>query len=240
MIFFFNCPGNVLDFGKNLSLKNQKLSWNVLGFDQPCSGNLLLTFSEHFSQFISVTREKIDFKNQNVYIRDYSKFSNESFRDDVSIQYWNYTHENVHGLLKDFYSKLEGSVNRHAPLKKLSPKEIKIKSKPWLNGEISKMITIRNNVFKRKKRKPNNENCKCLYNLLRNRINRDLKKSKKQYYEQYFTEHVNNIKKTWDGILRKVLESPGISLQESCRDVSSHICFHLLTDLYYHNSMSRV
>ena len=29
--------------------------------------------------------------------------------------------------------KLEGSVNRHAPLKKLSPKEIKIKNKPWLS-----------------------------------------------------------------------------------------------------------
>ena len=124
--------------------------------DDIISGNLLLTLSEHFSQFISVTREKIDFKHQNVYIRDYSKFSNESFRD-LSIQYWNYTHENVHGLFKDFYSKLEGSVNRHAPLKKLSPKEIKIKSKPWLNAEILKMIKTRNKVFKRKKRQPNNE-----------------------------------------------------------------------------------
>ena len=48
-------------------------------------------------------------------------------------------------------------------------------------------------------------NCKRLYNLLRNRINRDLKKSKKkQYYEQYFTEHVINIKKTWDGIKKIV------------------------------------
>ena len=93
--------------------------------DDIISGNLQLTLSEHFSQFISVTREKIDFKHQNVYIRDYSKFSNESFRDDVSIQYWNYTHENMHGLFKDFYSKLEGSVNRHAPLKKLSPKNLR-------------------------------------------------------------------------------------------------------------------
>ena len=66
------------------------------------------------------------------------------------------------------------------------------------------MIKTRNKVFKRKKRQPNNENCKRLYNLLRNRINRDLKKSKKQYYEQYFTEHVNNIKKTWDGIKKIV------------------------------------
>ena len=106
----------------------------------------------------------------------------------------------MHDLFKDFYSKLEGAVNRHAPLKKLSPKEMKVKSKPWLNAEILKMIKIRNKVFNRKKRKPTNANSKHLYNLLRNCINRDIKKSKKQYYEQYFTEHVNNIKKTCDGI----------------------------------------
>ena len=43
-------------------------------------------------------------------------------------------------------------------------------------------------------------NCKRFYNLFRNRVNRELKKSKKRYYVDYFTEHVNNIKKTRDGI----------------------------------------
>ena len=57
------------------------------------------------------------------------------------------------------------------------------------------MIKIRNKVFARKKRQPDNENCKRLYNLLRNRVNREIKKSKKQYYAEYFTENVNNIKK---------------------------------------------
>ena len=64
--------------------------------DDITSGNVLLTISGHFSQFISVNREKNDLKNINVYQRDYSKFSNESFRDDVSIQTWKYAHENVH------------------------------------------------------------------------------------------------------------------------------------------------
>ena len=59
----------------------------------------------------------------------------------------------------------------------LSPKEIK--NKPWLNTIILKMIKIRNKVFHRKKRQPNNDHCKRLYNLLRNRINRELKKIKK-------------------------------------------------------------
>ena len=96
------------------------------------SGNVLLTLSELFSQFVSVNRGKIDFKKINMYQREYSKYSNKSFRDDVPIQNWNYTHEDVHDAFKDFYTKLEGST-----------KEIKLKNKPWLNAEIFKMIKIR-------------------------------------------------------------------------------------------------
>ena len=85
--------------------------------DEVISGNILLTLSEHFSQFISVKRERIDIKKVNISPRDHSTFSNESFRDDVSIQRWVYY---VHNCFKDFYTKLEGCVNRHAPLKKLT------------------------------------------------------------------------------------------------------------------------
>ena len=105
---------------------------------------------------------------------------------------------------KDFYTKLEASVDRHAPLKKLTPREIKIRSKPWLSTEILKMIKIRNKLFARKKRQPKNVNCKRLYNLFRNRVNKDIKKSKKKYYADYFNEHVNNITKTWEGIKKIV------------------------------------
>ena len=58
--------------------------------DNIVSGNILLSLSEHFSQFLSVTREKVDLKKVNIYQRDYSKFSSDSFRDDVSIQNWTY------------------------------------------------------------------------------------------------------------------------------------------------------
>ena len=62
------------------------------------------------------------------------------------------------------------------------------------------MIKIRNKFFKRKKRQPNNEEVKRVYNLFRNRTIRELKKSKSKYYTEYFAEHSNNIKKTWSGI----------------------------------------
>ena len=69
--------------------------------------------------------------------------SSESFHDNVSIQNWNYFHDNVHDLFNDVYIKLEGSVNRHAhPLKKLSPEEVKMKNKPWLSTDNLKSLKL--------------------------------------------------------------------------------------------------
>ena len=100
------------------------------------SGNIYLTLSEHFSQFVSIKREKIEYKKLNIIQRDYSKFQSQQFRDDVSIQNWNSDLPNVNELLIEFHSKLQGCVERHAPLKN-SPKEIKLRTKPWISKEIS-------------------------------------------------------------------------------------------------------
>ena len=62
------------------------------------------------------------------------------------------------------------------------------------------MIKIKNKLFYRKKRQPNNTNVKRLYNLFRNRVNRELKKSKIEYYSQYFEDNNKNSKKIWEGI----------------------------------------
>ena len=91
-------------------------------------------------------------------------------------------------------------VNRHAPYKKLKPKELKLNQKPWISTKIVKMIKIKNKLFYRKKRQPNNENVKKLYKLFRNRVNRELIKSKKEYYSQYFDDNKKNSKKVWEGI----------------------------------------
>ena len=184
--------------GNSATIIDNIFSNNIINSIQ--SGNILTDFSDHFSQFVSVKREKIKFNNITMYKRNYSNFSEESFRDDVSLQNFDNNFDDVNDKFNDFYLRLEGCVERHAPLKKLSPKEIKLEHKPWINKEINKMIQIRNKLFQRKKRQPSNEETKRLYNLFRNRVNREIKKSKKNYYSQYFENNKNNIKKTWDGI----------------------------------------
>ena len=164
------------------------------------SGNVVTDLSDHFSQFISVQRLKLDYKLISLYKRDYSKFSEKSFRDDVSIQKFENDFINVNDQFNDFFFKLEGCVNRHAPFKKLTLKEIKTNDKPWISSELIKMIKIKNKLFYRKKRQPNNIDIKRLYNIFRNRVNRELNKSKKEYYSNYFEDNKTNSKKVWEGI----------------------------------------
>ena len=92
------------------------------------SGNIITELSDHFTQFVSVNREKLDFKKITMYRRNYSSFSEDSFRDDVSIQNFNNNLEDVNDQFIDFYWRLKGCVDRHAPLKRLSPKEAKLKN----------------------------------------------------------------------------------------------------------------
>ena len=94
------------------------------------SGNIITDFSDHYLQFVSVIKEKIDYKSIKMFKRDYSKFSEDSFRDDVSIQNFNNYYEDVNENFNDFYFKLEACIERHAPLKKLAVKEIKLENKP--------------------------------------------------------------------------------------------------------------
>ena len=95
------------------------------------SGNLLISISEHFSQFVSVHRKRVDYKKTKIFQRDFANFEPNNFRDDVSTQNWDIDSNNVNERCDDFYWKLEACVNRHAPLKKLTPKQIQLKSKPW-------------------------------------------------------------------------------------------------------------
>ena len=87
--------------------------------DEIISGNIYLTLSEHFCQFASGIYFFSFNRNINIYTRDYSKFSSNDFLDDVSIQNWNYDLDNPSDLFNDFYCRLEGCVDRHAPIKKV-------------------------------------------------------------------------------------------------------------------------
>ena len=122
----------------------------------------------------------------------------------MSIQQWRLDTNDPNLLTYDLVSKLDGCAERHAPTQKLTPKKIKLALKPWITTEIQNLMKVRDRLFERKKRQPDNEHVREVYNRVRNRVSHELDKSKKQHYESYFDEMNTNIKKTWEGI-RKIV-----------------------------------
>ena len=169
--------------------------------DVSYGGNILIQFADHFSQFISVKKEINKIKPTAVYKRDYSNFDEGSFIDDVRIQNWSVRNTNdTNSKFNDFLWRTEGCIDRHAPLKKLNKKQLKKLAKPWINNYLLKMISHRERLLHKTREDPLNHYKKRIYNLFRNRITRETKKAKKQYYKQFFENNVNNMKKTWQGI----------------------------------------
>ena len=58
--------------------------------------------------------------------------------------------------------------------------------------------------------------------MLRNEVNREIKKSKKQHYANYFETNIKNIKKVWEGI-REIVNVKKISAKTSQIKVGNKI-----------------
>ena len=168
--------------------------------NETLSGNILIEFADHLSQFLSIKMKVTKTKMPPMYAYDYSNFDAESFKDDVSIQNWfTVCERDTNSKFNDFLWRLKSSVERHVPYKKLSRKQQQKATKPWITNEILKLIKLKDKLYHTNKLKPNSLNLRA-YKLFRNRITREIKKSKKKYYNEYFSRNLANMKKTWDGI----------------------------------------
>ena len=65
------------------------------------SGNVLIMFADHFSQFLSVNKPLYRPKPSTLYRYDYSKFNESSFVDDISIQRWKIIPQDANASLND-------------------------------------------------------------------------------------------------------------------------------------------
>ena len=136
------------------------------------------------------------------YIRGISHLNEQALVNGIGAVDWCETFDPVEdssALFPLFYSKLSNIIDKHIPLKQLSQREVKIKSKPWITPGLSRSIHVKNNLYKKSIRS------KSMYyherfKLYRNKLNHLLKISKKQYYNDFFRDCNRDGKKVWKGI----------------------------------------
>lgn len=78
-------------------------------------------------------------------------------------------------------------------LRRVSKRELKSYSKPWLTTEIKTSIRVKNALY-RKYFKNKSEYVHCKFNFYRNKLNL-LKCSMRLYYNNYFLVNINNSNK---------------------------------------------
>ena len=199
--FFQPCilrPTRVLSYckpslGDNIFINNT---------NQPISGNIIDKISDHMPNFLILENVANRNNKSSCRKRDMRKFDAKKIEEDVNnidlVENINNSND-VNSIYNAFQQKFIEIINRHAPIKKLSKKQIKTMKKPWLTKGILKSIGEKNKTYK----KFVNTKNKTLYNkykVYRDLLNTLIRKSKKKHYMDYFEAFAHNSKKTWDGI----------------------------------------
>ena len=100
--------------------------------------------THHFPQFLIVKHGGITYKNLSYYQHDYSKLNAERLQNDfanINLNYLNDDSLTINAKFNLFLSSLDKLVNKHAPLKKLSKNDIRLRNKPWVSTKIQKNDT---------------------------------------------------------------------------------------------------
>ena len=99
----------------------------------------------------------------------------------------------------NIYAETTECVNSHIPKKKVTKKALKLRSKPWINSNIQKLMHHRDKYFKSMTKNPSTTN-KYLYCKFRNRVVFEQRKGKIKYFQSYFEKNKTNMKMLWTGI----------------------------------------
>ena len=198
------------------------------------SGNLTVNISDHLPSFLICPRANQNHlpKKHNIHVRDFKNFNQEDFVHEVSEINWENNDANL--SFDQFLSKITQIMDKHFPIKRLTNKEHKRKYKPWITSGILTSISRKNKLYKKYSKTKDEHRKKQIfeeYKIIRNLVNELTRKSKKSYYQAYFTEHKDNIQKVWQGIKEisnlksKSFNSPScIELDNKCTTDPVEIC----------------
>ena len=164
-------------------------------------GILIYDISDHLPIFCSFKTTQIEnYHQQEKTILDMKHFNTEGFCNDISylMESQNYSTKisDPELAMSNFINDIRNMVIRHTPLKKLSRKEVKTRSKPWLTKGLLKSIKTKNRLF-----------CQCYkqqkmhlvskYKKYLHKLTRLKQIAKKNYYQNELNKNKNNLSLQW-------------------------------------------
>ena len=180
---------------------------NIVEFDN-ISGNITYPISDHLSQFTIInTQPPLKNKTKVLPKRDFSKFNRDDFLLDILEIDWKHEIEteknNPNYSLEKLLNITNLILDEHAPYKKVPKKFMPNSTKPWLTKGIIKSIHNKHKIYKKfiKTKDPTQKQQQLtMFKRYRNLVLQLSRTSKKNYFNSFFTNNKNNLKKAWQGI----------------------------------------
>ncbi len=114
------------------------------------SGNIISKISDHMPNFVILDKMISKSKYIPQFKRDFTKFNESDFVSDFdSAELLPHNTTDLDEKFQHFQNSVLKSINKHAPLKKLSNRQAKLRKKPWITSGILKSISIKNKLYKR-------------------------------------------------------------------------------------------
>ena len=166
------------------------------------SGNLVCDISDHLPNFLIINKLSCISSKPTIYQRDYSRLDQEDLLAEVQSINWEEVlpaQVDINIIFDSFHTKLTELIDKHVPLKKVSKRQLRLQSKPWITKGIRSSIAIRNKLYK-SYMSTSNDYYFTKYKIYRNKLKHLILISKKSFYNNYFNTNKDNIKETWKGI----------------------------------------
>ena len=174
----------------------------INSIESPISGTLIERISDHFPNFIIINNNcEKETTDTYKYKRNLKTYDPINFQHELLTKFDNIPKENqiVTELSNNIINSFTNTLDVHAPIVKRTRKEMKNRKKTWLTKGILDSIKIKTKWFKKYMKLKNTHNY-SQYKLYRDKLNKIIKTSKKNYYKAYFYEHQKYSKKSWNGI----------------------------------------
>ena len=144
--------------------------------------------------------------NLKIFRRDFSNFNSSEFCDDLHDALSAFFHQNkelndynFNRRFRDFIEIVKSKIDKHAPLKKLTRKQRKLKCKPWITRGILTSIKRKQKLYISHFIKGDTDR-QNVYKKYANKLTKIKFISKQMYYQDELNKSKNNAFKTWSVI----------------------------------------
>ena len=103
--------------------------------------------SDHFPQFLVIKNTTVDYRHCTLFQHDYSRFAESSFINDFTGLSWNFLNETNLNINSKFDTLHEKVHETECTFEKVIPKQLKLRSKPWIDSHIQKLIKHRDRLL---------------------------------------------------------------------------------------------